>query len=215
MATSSNPLLKNFSGKIGDLVIYQLNGKTVIRKRPEPKSVYRPSKLQVFNQNAFKEVQQFLLPLREVLDFGYSEYIQGFKKGIHHATSWALKKAITGDGNKVILHKKSVKISSGDLPLPSGIEASWVGTGQLKITWDSEGSLGLARMTDYSYVVLYHQEEKKVLEIREGSHRSKESHLITVPEIFQDSGVLVFLAFYKKVSGSKVRFSDSICLELE
>lgn len=215
MATLKNALLSELTGQIGNVVIYKVNGKTVIRRKPERKQPYRPSKLQRFNQLAFKEVQQFLLPLKDVLDFGFGEYMEGMKKGIHLAMSLAMKHAVSGEEDRVILKKTEVRVSSGDLPLPVQINLRRENANQLRIVWDAAGSMGNARVTDYTWVVLYHPDERKVLEIREGSHRVAESQLVPVSGIFRDSGVLVFLAFYRKKSGKKFRFSDSICFELE
>lgn len=215
MAFTTNPLFTQLSGKVGDLVIYQLNGKTVIRKRPEKKASYQPSKLQAFNQKAFRIVQQYLLPLKGVLDFGFSEFFEGLKKGIHLATSWALKNAISGQDDQVIFHPNRIKISAGDLPLPGKLKVEMESNHILRITWDAEGSLGLARTTDFTYVVLYHPEEKRFWEIKEGSHRSKESQEIALPHSFQNLGMVIYFAFYRRISKEKCRFSDSICLELD
>ena len=214
MATLKNAFLSELTGQIGNMVIYKVNGKTIIRRKPERKQPYRASKLQRFNQLAFKEVQQFLLPLKDLLDFGFGENMVGMKKGIHLAMSAAMKHAVSGEEDKVILNKKEIRVSQGDLPLPVGISLTRTGADQLRIVWDSAGSMGNARVTDHTWVVLYHPVEKKVMEIREGSHRTVESQLVPVAGIFKDSGILVFLSFYRKKSGKKFRFSDSVCFEL-
>jgi hypothetical protein len=215
MATLKNALLSGITGQIGNMVIYKVNGKTIIRRKPERKQPYRPSKLQRFNQLAFKDVQQFLLPLKDLLDFGFGEYMEGMKKGIHLAMSLAMKHAVSGEDDKVILHKTAIKVSGGDLPLPQAIRLVRESDDRLRIDWDAAGSMGNARVTDHTWVVLYHPGEKKVVEVREGSHREAESQRVPVAGIFRDSGVLVFLSFYRKKSGKKFRFSDSVCFETE
>src|SRR5690606_7746425 len=198
MATLKNALLSGITGQIGNMVIYKVNGKTIIRRKPERKHPYKPSKLQRFNQLAFKEVQQFLLPLKDLLDFGFGEYTVGMKKGIHLAMSLAMKHAVSGDEDKVVLHKTDVKVSNGDLPLPLDIRLVREGDNRLRIDWDSAGSMGNARVTDQTWVVLYHLDEKKVMEIKGGSHREVDSQVVPLTGIFKDSGVLVFLSFYRK-----------------
>ena len=195
-------------------MIYKVNGKTIIRRKPERKQPYKASKLQRFNQRAFKEVQQFLLPLKDLLDLGFGEYTVGMKKGIHLAMSLAMKHAITGEDDKVILSKTEVKVSNGDLPLPPDIRVVRESEDLLRIDWDSAGSMGKARVTDQTWVVLYHLGEKRVLEIKGGSHREADSQMIPVTGIFKDSGILVFLSFYSKKSGKKFRFSESVCFEI-
>ena len=214
MATLKNALLSGITGQIGNMVIYKVNGKTIIRRKPERKQPYKASKLQRFNQRAFKEVQQFLLPLKDLLDLGFGEYTVGMKKGIHLAMSLAMKHAITGEDDKVILSKTEVKVSNGDLPLPPDIRVVRESEDLLRIDWDSAGSMGKARVTDQTWVVLYHLGEKRVLEIKGGSHREADSQMIPVTGIFKDSGILVFLSFYSKKSGKKFRFSESVCFEI-
>ncbi len=214
MATLKNALLSGITGQIGNMVIYKVNGKTIIRRKPERKQPYKASKLQRFNQRAFKEVQQFLLPLKDLLDLGFGEYTVGMKKGIHLAMSLAMKHAITGEDDKVILSKTEVKVSHGDLPLPPDIRVVRESEDLLRIDWDSAGSMGKARVTDQTWVVLYHLGEKRVLEIKGGSHREADSQMIPVTGIFKDSGILVFLSFYSKKSGKKFRFSESVCFEI-
>ncbi|RIW13112.1 hypothetical protein D0X99_17015 [Algoriphagus lacus] len=214
MAKSQNPLLSQLSGKLGNLVVYQLMGKTVIRRRPDPGKLYRPSKLQKFNQAAFRQIQQFLLPLKDLLDFGFGEYTEGMKKGIHLAMSWAMKHAVYGNEGVVMLQNTAFRISKGDLPLPQGVEILKLSPTWVRINWNSGGSLGSARVTDSTWVVLYHPKSKKYQEIREGSHRSNDSQEIHLQGIFKESGVLLFLAFYRKLGLQKIRFSDSLCFEI-
>lgn len=215
MAIVKNLLLSGITGQIGNTVIYQVNGQTIVRRKPERKQPYKASKLQRFNQLAFKEVQQFLLPLKDLLQFGFGEYTEGMKKGIHQAMSLAMKQAITGDDEQVILNKTEVKVSNGDLPLPLDIRLVRESESQLRIDWDSAGSMGNARVTDHTWVVLYHPGEKRVLDIRAGSHRELDSQLLPLNGVFRESGVLVFLSFYRSKSGKKWRFSESICFELD
>jgi hypothetical protein len=214
MATLKNALLSGISGQIGNMVIYKINGKTIIRRKPDRKYPYKASKLQRFNQLAFKEVQQFLLPLKDLLDFGFGEYTVGMKKGIHLAMSLAMKHAISGEDDRVILTKTEVQVSDGNLPLPLDIRLIREGDDRLRVTWDSAGSKGTARVTDHTWVVLYHPEERKVMEVVGGSHREVDSQVIPLTGIFKESGVLVFLSFYRRKSGKKFRFSESICFEL-
>jgi hypothetical protein len=215
MASFKNPLLGQLTGQIGGLIVYQLNGRTIIRRKPERKKNYKASKLQKFNQSAFREVQQVLLPLKDVLDFGFGEFMMGMKRGIHLAMSWAMKHAITGESDKPILHKTALKVSRGDLPLPAAIRFVRQGSDGLRVTWDAQGSLGTARVTDNSWVVLYHPTDKLVFEIREGAHRSSESQLIPLSGAFREAGVLAFLAFYRSKGRKRFRFSDSFCMELD
>jgi hypothetical protein len=214
MAIVKNLLLSGMTGQVGNMVIYKVNGQTIIRRKPERKQPYKASNLQRFNQLAFREVQQFLLPLKDLLEFGFGEYTEGMKKGIHQAMSLAMRHAVTGEDDKVILHKTEVKVSDGDLPLPLDIRLVRESESQLRIDWDSAGSMGNARVTDQSWVVLYHSDEKKVQEIRGGSHRELDSQLVPLNGVFREGGVLVFLSFYRKKSGKKWRFSESICFEL-
>ncbi|MFC3417368.1 DUF6266 family protein [Algoriphagus hitonicola] len=69
-------------GKIGNLVFYSMNGKTVVRTRPSGthRNKTHPSPLQLLQREKLKTINRFLKPLKRVLDFGYQEYLTQRKK---------------------------------------------------------------------------------------------------------------------------------------
>jgi hypothetical protein len=57
--TKNNALLSGFSGRIGKFVVYELNGKQVIRSMPKTKRNPKISPLQQIHHNSFKAQTQF------------------------------------------------------------------------------------------------------------------------------------------------------------
>ncbi|TDK42051.1 DUF6266 family protein [Algoriphagus formosus] len=215
MANIDVPLLSFLKGKLGSLVIYQVNGKTVVRKKPSKKRVYKPSKHQLFNQMAFREVQRLLMPLKEVLAFGYGPHLIGMQQGVHLAMSYAMKHAVRSEGGKVKLLPAQIQISLGDLPLPESIvfEKS-IETGEISVSWEYVKSWGTARDSDFTWIVAYHIPSGKYREFRAKSFRSKKSQKIKLPTLFMEKGSLFFFSFYRSSWDQKLRFSNSYCWEV-
>lgn len=214
MANLDIPLLSFLKGKLGSLVVYQVNGKTVVRKRPSKKKAYKPSKHQQFNQIAFREIQKLLMPLKDVLAFGYSAHLSGMQQGIHLAMSHAMKHAVRSEAGKVKLLPSQIQISQGDLPLPESISfEKSIDTGEILITWDQTGNWGTARESDFTWVVTYHIPSGKYREFRSKSYRSKKEQKIKVPKFFMEKGSLIFFSFYRSSWDQKLRFSNSYCWE--
>ncbi len=66
MARTTNNLLKGMSGKIGDLIIYEMEGKTYARSKP---SGYKDAKspLQLNQRQKLIFVNDFLRPFKDIL----------------------------------------------------------------------------------------------------------------------------------------------------
>jgi len=109
-----------FSGKVGSIVGYQLNGQTVIRGLP--KVVRRkPTALTLLNRARMKAVSEFLKPLKQVIDFGYRNIApQGSRVGTFQAAqSHTFRNAIDyGEDNVPYINPEKVLVFRGDLMKP-------------------------------------------------------------------------------------------------
>jgi hypothetical protein len=103
MGKIENFVLGSFSGRLGNLVIYQLKGKTVVRKRPGKKENFKSSPLQRYYQDCFVLAQRFLLPIEDQLNIGFGQFSIGGKRGIHMAMSWAIKNAMQNENGTAVL----------------------------------------------------------------------------------------------------------------
>lgn len=90
MATSSSGLFGDFSGKIGNLVVYQMNGKTIVRTRPSVKHKAATGK-----RKQYQEDFSFLMKLMQAT----SDYIKiGFKELAVNSTTF--RKALSSNLKK-------------------------------------------------------------------------------------------------------------------
>lgn len=128
-----------FSGKVGSIVGYQLNGQTIIRGLP--KVVRRkPTALTLLNRARMKAVSQFLKPLKYVIDFGYRNIApQGSRVGTFQAAqSYTLRNAIDyGEDNVPYVNPEKVLVFRGDLTKPTLLAVTRKES-NIYIQWDTE-----------------------------------------------------------------------------
>ncbi len=214
MAFLNHPFLGRISGKLGNLVLYQLNGHTIVRERPQRKKDYQPTALQALYQQKFKKANDILRPLSKQLDIGYGELTTATRKGFHLALSQTLKSAMiqTDEGPKVNI--EAILISTGFIAPVQSLQAERLEGQKLRLHWTSQGNEGNARESDQSWIVLYQPDQGIVEEFSKPAFRGSQTHLIEPSSRVDLSGAFLFLSFYRDLPRGKRRFSDSVCINL-
>jgi len=89
-----------FSGKVGSVVGYVLNGQGIIRSLPSRRK-QKPTKLAALNQQRMKAVSQFLSPIKPIIRWGYRDSAPpGSRVGaFQQAQSYTFKNALDYDGD--------------------------------------------------------------------------------------------------------------------
>ncbi|MBB6328857.1 hypothetical protein FHS59_004516 [Algoriphagus iocasae] len=212
MGKVTDGLLGGISGKVGNLVFYQVNGETLIRTKPGAGSV-SSSSLQTYHQKAFALAQEFLSPLKKELAIGFGAFKRGTKRGIDRAKSLLLKNAIYPNEGIPVLQPQKVLVSSGDLTGVDGGVLSRIDPYRFRIEWNNNSWDGSARDGDKSFVVVYDTEEARVFSIKGASYRKDGFQEVELPwsPINQNPNTYVYFSFFSERS-TKVEFSDSICL---
>ncbi|WP_270088555.1 DUF6266 family protein [Sphingobacterium sp. SYP-B4668] len=144
MAVSKNGIQGTFSGKIGSIVGYQLNGQNVIRTVGRRAPSQKFSELELINQGRMRAVSSFLKMIRPFIVFGYQHLApKGSRVGpFQMAQSYALKNAIKyGEGNKPLIDPEKVLVFRGDLLPPQNVKVSLTDT-RVTITWDVQNRMG-------------------------------------------------------------------------
>lgn len=214
MARLTHPFLGQISGKLGNLVIYQLNGKTVVREKPQRKKSYRPSALQRLYQQKFKLATEALRPLNQVLDTGYGEFVSPTKKGFHLALSQTLKFAMYENQSVHSVQYESILISSGFVSPVLNLQVIRTGARELSLQWESQRNLGNSKDSDLSWIVLYNPDQKIAEELMGAAFRRNQFQSLTIPSRLNLAGTYLYLSFYRQLSKKKRRFSDSVCIPL-
>lgn len=203
--------LGKLRGSIGNVVFYQLNGETVMRRKPGPRKT-KPTPRQLYTRKAFNLGQLFLKPLIKELNFTFSEFIRGPKRGFHFALSTLLKTAISNRQGKPVLDPILVQISSGELDPLTDASLEKIGDTKFRLSWNANTWIGTPREGDRLYLLVYCPEEKLFFAIREGAFRKNELQEFDIPWLERvSSKTYCYAAFYKKVPKG-IRFSDSVCL---
>lgn len=126
-----------FSGKVGNVVGYELNGQHVIRSLPTPKK-RKPTELVLINRLRMAAVSQFLAPLKQVIAFGYKHAAPaGSRVGAFQtAQSHLFKNAIAyGEQGIPYINPEAVQLFCGDLQQPHYLEAVRE-DGDVRLSWD-------------------------------------------------------------------------------
>lgn len=87
-----------FSGRVGNIVGYELNGQRIVRSLPSrPKR--KPTKLAALNQQRMKVVSQFLAPIKPIINWGYKDLAPpGSRVGtFQQAQSYTFKNSLDYD----------------------------------------------------------------------------------------------------------------------
>lgn len=152
MAVAQQGINGPFSGKVGSVVGYKLNGQQVMRsvgRRTKPFTA-----LELLNQAKMSVVSEFLGPIKPFVKFGYQrEAPPGSRVGpFQLAQSYVRKNAVDiDDEGKPFVNPAKVLISQGKLepPLSGTVKRE---NNQLTIRWEQSGQ---ASKADRLMLLLY------------------------------------------------------------
>jgi len=128
-----------FSGKVGSIVGYNLNGQQVMRSVGRRIRPFTP--LELLNQAKMKVVSEFLAPIKPFIKFGYQrEAPPGSRVGAFQlAQSYVRKNAIDFEGeDKPFVNPAKVLISQGPLEPPLNGTAVYEDN-RLTVRWEQSG----------------------------------------------------------------------------
>lgn len=134
MAILKNGIAGNYSGKIGNLVFYEINGKQVVRTLGKTSKPATEAQLSCRQQIAV--INRFLKPITELVNIGFKIKAQGTNKGAYNmAVSYNKKQALQGLYPNIEMDYPSVLLTQGSLTgvinpeveqLPEGLKFTWL-----------------------------------------------------------------------------------------
>lgn len=211
MAISNENFMGKASGKLGNLIIYQRNGKICFRSKPK-KTKIPPSDRQIYQRKAFAKASSFLAPIRAELEFGFLGIPGDRSKRFGKAQSLAVKKATLSDNGEPILHPERILTSVGDLMPPEECNLVWQNSNTLLLTWRPNSFEGNGKEGDRIFYLAYDPLEQQKWSVREGAYRKSGSMTIQFPWAGPLNGRFYhFISFYTK-KNKGLEFSDSVCL---
>lgn len=191
MAGSDDALMGRLSGRIGNLVFYQLYGKTVVRMRPGYRSKNTSEGLKA-SQNDFKTVVAALSPLKNLLRFGFAAEAVN-RSAWNAAVSVNLSRYRQTEDKAVA---NWLLLCAGSLPQAAEWQAVRDENGRLQLSWRN-GSESQGHGADKLIVLLVPeagQGSRPVMEMTTATRFGEQAVLDVEPYGFT-TPVAVFTAF--------------------
>lgn len=191
MAILRNGPNGGFSGKVGSIIGYRLNGQDIIKGFPKKRRT-KPSKKEQVNRAKFAMMQAWLQPLLHFLRIGFKNYAPTFQ-GFVAAKSYNSRHAFKQDENDAwFIDPAQVLVSYGNLPLPQDIQMEVI-DGEIVITWNQKSSKGGA--LDSVMVIVYAPKTSWIDGDFAASKRYTGKAVIQLPDHTAGNEVHAYLAF--------------------
>ncbi|MBE0651136.1 MAG: hypothetical protein IH595_09875, partial [Bacteroidales bacterium] len=130
MARSDASILGDFTGRIGNVIVYKLNGKTVMRIRPAG-GKKKPSPKQKQNRDDFTHVMKYMRSLNRTINTGFYDVTNG-RFAFHSAFSANLK-AYKAAGKPAGL--EWLKLSEGTRTGAENLQIEALDNERFKVIW--------------------------------------------------------------------------------
>jgi hypothetical protein len=201
----SNSLFGEFSGKIGNLVCYQLRGKTIVRRIG--KSNKPPTLAQLAVRQGVTVVTKFLRSALPVINVGFEFEVAGTAKHQHNAAvSVNVKYATQGNYPDINLDYSKILISMGALA-PAISPGLFLRGAILNFTWAVDPDMDWSIKNDRAMLLVYCAELDKAVYVLSGAKRSTGQDEIELPTNFVGKELHCYIAFK---SSDEKRVSDSV-----
>nr|MBC7614260.1 hypothetical protein [Pseudopedobacter sp.] len=189
-------ILGGFVGKVGTVIGSQRNGVDMISSLPK-KSTKAPTELQLNQRDRFSLGIGFLKPINTVLKLGFKSADPRLSS-INVAMSQLLQNAIIGATGNYSLDYTKILISKGELSPGFNSLALSENAAELKVTWSTVTSSGLANPDDESLVVIYNPAKDQHFMSISGVIRSIGEIAISLPSDYSGDEVHCWLGFVAK-----------------
>ena len=217
MKTEKPISFMNFSGKIGDYVVYEYRGKTCIRHKPrEPKLPRSPG--QVAQQERMASIAILYQALKEV---GIYPYWQQAAQGrIAHGYNLLLKANLPAFNYEgLICDFAKLQPTPNLLPLPDGLELAAEAGGTWRLSWRNTPCIPRAKDDDRLWLLLMRDGDTFDPETVDtgNAQRSDGEARFRIPEQYQDYQHL-YVLFCSKTGWecSKSRyFHLKLCIKIK
>jgi hypothetical protein len=152
MAIITNSYLGTFTGKIGNMVIYPLNGQIVARgigKSDKPSTIN-----QLTARMALKKMNIFFSEIKDFINIGFELEARGTTSNESNMAIRSNGKYVKGVYPDVEIDFDKILVTKGAMPVVKNAKAKIVTNG-LKLTWDSQSDEKGMRGHDQALVLAY------------------------------------------------------------
>lgn len=208
MASSNDPLFGRMKGGIGNIVVYQMFGKTVLRTKPNVKRKPASGRLKEC-QTDFKHVMHLMQLARTYIATGFHEVADG-RSAFHTALSINLKRYKSSEDKAL---KDWLQLSSGKRAGAIGISLLQKGVNQIEISWKEAEPGKPASENDWVFFFAIERSSQKVCAELYVARRKHGRTFVQMPNVKAGELYDCFLTFKSDVATSRKQaelISDSI-----
>ncbi|MGB4398077.1 MAG: DUF6266 family protein [Daejeonella sp.] len=194
-----------FSGKVGSIIGYTMNGVGYM-KGPYKLRTKAPTAGELLNREKFAAAQSWLSPALNMVRAGFKGYKPSFQ-GFSAAKSWLMKNALQVIDGKVVIDPSLVKISSGSLRLPEDLNCTFEEPDMFRFKWKPTAPSVLER--EQVMVLIYNIEKGVGYGYVYGNNLSHGEQLVKV-ELFK--GGTTLHCYLAVLATDRSNQSDSVYL---
>ncbi len=201
MATIDN-IFDSGRGRLGNLVVYKMNGRGIVRTKPEH---YRDRKspAQLAQRQRLQAVNGFLNPFSDLLKLTFPAEKPG-RTARAEAQSYLMRNALAGEYPDIYVDKSRALLSRGPLPVPVSATVT-AQPDSLLIEWENDAEAVGSRAYDTLVVVALSEETGKVA-YRFTDTRRSDGRYVWKPDLSAGTAD-VWIAFRNR---EQTEMSDSV-----
>jgi len=190
MAFSQEGLLGEFRGRLGNLVIYKMNGKIVMRTRPSTQRGPARGR-QKETQDSFARVMTILQPLKSWLKMGFND-LAGGKYVFHKALSENLKRFNAAEEPDKL---RWLVLSMGGRAGAQNLALQMI-DGLALVTWGDPEPRKPFGDKDRVWLLALNTSTRERIENKRAGQRSDGEAKVKLPQVNEGEELLVFISFF-------------------
>jgi len=207
MAILNDGINGGFTGKVGSVIGYQLNGKWIIKALPKPsKKNKKGTDQQNKCRSKFSLIQSFLSRILDFIRVGF--HLEAKSKGMsaHNAAkSYNMLHAFDEQGN---IDYTKIRLCQGNL-LPVENASVKVSENGLLFQWDTQNGAGYIRADDQVMLMAFDENINLAVRTVSGNRRRSGEHLLKIPQYGMGLRFHTWIAF---VADNRESISNSVYL---
>ena len=208
MSTFKKGILGGFSGKIGNVVGATWKGQNVMKILPATVSNPRTPAQQAV-RSRFALMGHFLSTQRRLVSVGFKAYAET-TTSFNAAMKYNLANAIEGEYPDQSIDFSKLKLSLGQLPVPSGMQAAVTSSLEFSLTWTDNSNMELASASDLLMIGVYDAETGSGYTLSGSFKRSDANGVITLPDNWANRTVEVFVFMVSTLTTGEINTKEMV-----
>ncbi|MBB2150567.1 DUF6266 family protein [Pedobacter gandavensis] len=205
MGSLNNGLFGGFNGRVGNLVGYTLNGKSVIRTIGHSTKPLTPARKA--NCEEMTVINTFLRPIMTFIRVGFRLITAGTDKNFYNAAvSYNKKHAVQGEYPNIIMDYTKAMVSMGSL-LKAGTTTISKHPEGIEFKWEVPADLPWRNRNDRAMLLIYFPDAGVSTYILSGSRRHVGQEVVAIDPNLTGSRMEAYISF---IDEEATEISDSV-----